>query len=129
LWLIVGAIAVAVYASRARRTAISLRRVGAAKAGEWAKPFDGRLTIDAALPHAGTYAVADGGRLAGVVAGRKGTAVRDVMIPWTHDLSVSSDEPISVAIERFAKSDVLVVVDESGTVRGVLDRQTVKAKL
>lgn len=130
LWLIVGGLFVATLASRARRAARTLRAMGSAKAGEWAKPFTGRLAVDASVPGAGTYAIADGGRLAGVVAGRsKGTLVRDVMVPWTSDLSVRSTEPMSNAIGRLAKGSVLVVLDDNGAVRGVLDRDCVRKHL
>jgi len=126
LWAIVGGALIAVCATRSRRGAVTLRRVGAAKAGEWAKPFAGRVTLDAAVPGAGTFAVADGGRLAGVVSGRAGEPVRDVMVPWTSEIAVRSNEPVSSALTRLANGSVLVVVDESGTVCGVLDRAAVK---
>jgi Zn-dependent protease len=129
LWLVVGGLIVAACATRARRTAITVRRLGDAKAGEWAKPFAGRLSVDASVPREGTYAVADGSRLAGVAVGRSGEAVRDVMVPWTHDISVRSDEPLSSALGRLASGSVLVVVDDNGTVRGVLDGASVREHL
>jgi len=130
LWMIAGGVLIATRASRARRAALTVRRIGSAKAGEWAKPFAGRLSVDASVPSDGAYAIADRGRLAGVVAGhRKGVPVREVMVPWTTDLAVHSEDPMSGTLARLAKGSVLVVLDDNGTVRGVLDRTCVRENL
>jgi hypothetical protein len=129
LWLVVGGIIVLTTASRSRRAAIALRRIATVTAGEWAKPFAGRVTINGALPSSGTFAVADEGRLAGVVSGRSGEPVRDAMVPWTSDIAVRSTEPVTTALGRLARGSVVVVVDESGTVRGVLDPSVVAERL
>ena len=129
LWLVVGGIIVAITASRARRAAITLKRIETVTAGEWAKPFAGRVTVNGALPAAGTFAVADEGRLAGVVSGRSGDVVRDAMVPWTSEIAVRSTEPVTSALGRLANGSVVVVVDENGTVRGVLDPSVVAERL
>ncbi len=129
IWLVVGGIIVAVCASRERRAAVALKRIGGATAGEWAKPFAGRVTLDGALPSSGTFAVADSGRLAGVASGRSGESVRAAMVPWTSDIAVRSTEPVTRALGRLARGSVVVVLDENGTVRGVLDPSMVEERL
>jgi Zn-dependent protease len=129
LWLIVGGIIVATTATRARRAALTLRRAAMTKAGDLAMPFAGRVSLDEALPGTGTFAVADGGRLAGVVSGRTGESVRDAMVPWSNKIAVGSGESVAAALGRLANGSVLVVVDDNGTVRGVLERSTIEGRI
>jgi CBS domain-containing protein len=103
--------------------------------GQWARPFAGRLDIRTFAPAGGgPYAVADGGRLAGVLIEshvREGTPVSDLMIPWTNELGMPSDAPLKGALERLSRNDVdcVVVLDQQGIVRGVLDEGAVRAQL
>jgi CBS domain-containing protein len=114
-----------------------IRSIETQTAASWAKPFVGRIKADSLVPaNGGPYAVADEGRLAGVLlpattATRAGASVRDVMVPWTKGISVRGSEPLDRALEQLARqpSRVLVVLDEEGVVRGVLDGQSVRSNL
>jgi Zn-dependent protease len=103
--------------------------------GQWARPFAGRLDVATVAPAGGgPYAVADEGRLAGVLIEdhvREGARVSDLMVPWAAELGMPSDAPLSGALERLARKDVdcVVVLDEQGIVRGVLDEGAVRAQL
>ncbi len=130
LWLALTGIFVITCARRSRRASRTVRRLQSATAGQWAKPFAGRLTPNAAVPSQGTYAVAEGGRLAGVVAAqRKGARAADVMVPWTNDIAVRADEPVDSALSRLSRRPLLVVLDDRGAVKGVLDRTCVREHL
>ena len=103
--------------------------------GQWARPFAGRLDVRTLAPSGGgPYAVADGGRLAGVLIEshvRAGTPVSDLMVPWSPDLGMPSDAPLMGALQRLSKDgvDVVVVLDREGVVRGVLDEGAVREQL
>jgi hypothetical protein len=101
--------------------------------GAWTRPFVGRLNADDPAPGGeGPFAVSDEGRLAGVIARpvRPGARARDAMVAWTSDLGIRSDVPLERAIERLAKGqEPLIVVDERGVVRGVLDESAVRTQL
>ncbi len=53
------------------------------------------------------------------------------MVPWTSGISISSSESLEHALEQLARQPgrVLVVLDDEGIVRGVLDDQSVRANL
>jgi hypothetical protein len=103
--------------------------------GQWARPFAGRLDIRTHAPAGGgPYAVADGGRLAGVLIEshvREGAPVSDLMVPWSADLGMPSDAPLVGALQRLSRDgvDVVVVLDREGVVRGVLDEGAVRDHL
>ena len=103
--------------------------------GQWARPFAGRLDVRTLAPAGGgPYAVADEGRLAGVLIEshvREGARVSELMVPWSNDLGIPSDAPLSSALQRLASDDVevVVVLDREGVVRGVLDEGAVRAQL
>lgn len=103
--------------------------------GEWARPFAGRLDIRTAAPAGGgPYAVADDGRLAGVLIEshvREGVRVSELMVPWSAELGMPSDAPLTGALQRLSREgvDVVVVLDREGIVRGVLDEGAVREQL
>jgi Zn-dependent protease len=102
-------------------------------AGSWAHAFAGRIGPDDAIPALdGIFAVADGGRLAGIASGAAaGRVARDAMIPWSSQLSVTADDPLRSALERMAalQADAVVVLDGEGVVRGVLSKDGVRANI
>ncbi len=103
--------------------------------GQWARPFAGRLDIRTLAPAGGgPYAVADAGRLAGVLIEshvREGARVSDLMVPWSHELGMPSDAPLVGALQRLSRDgvDVVVVLDREGIVRGVIDESAVREQL
>lgn len=134
-WLVL--IGVFVFISSAWKTPRGpvLPDLGGHTVGEWARPFAGRLDIRTLAPAGGgPYAVADDGRLAGVLIEshvREGERVSDLMVPWTSDLGMPSDAPLLGALERLSGEgvDVVVVLDQQGIVRGVLDETSVREHL
>jgi Zn-dependent protease len=134
-WLVLIGIFVFVGSSWKAASAPVLPDLGSHTVGEWARPFAGRLDIRTVAPAGGgPYAVADDGRLAGVLIEshvREGAPVSDLMVPWTSDLGIPSDAPLTGALERLSRKDVdvVVVLDRQGIVRGVLDESAVRAQL
>lgn len=102
-------------------------------AGDWARPFAGRVSIDDPIPAAeGLFAVSERGRLAGIASGdRAGSVARQAMVPWSSRLSCSASDPLTTALERMAATGTgaVVVLDEEGVVRGVLSEDGVRAHL
>jgi Zn-dependent protease len=137
LWLILVGVFIVSEASRVGRSARVAGLVAGGTAGTWARPFAGRLKAETLVPaDGGPYAVSDGPRLAGVLmpsaldVGR-GRPAREVMIPWTPDIALPSDASIPSVLEQLAASTagVLVVLDEGGVVRGVIDTDGVRERL
>ena len=136
LWLVLVGVFVVSEASRAQR-AVAVRAVTEnGTAGSWARPFVGKIRSETLVPaDGGPYAVSDGGRLAGVLlpaalsAGR-GKRAGEVMVPWTPDIALKADVPITAALQRLASTaaGMLVVLDEAGVVRGVIDTECVRAR-
>jgi hypothetical protein len=137
LWLLLAGIFVLV---EARTTGNAIQRVplDGQTAGSWARPFAGRLKADDPVPVVGgPFAVSDGTRLAGVLSSggppNIGARCRDVMVPWTSDLGVRSTTPLREALARLADGEaaktLVVVVDEQGIVRGVLDEEAVRSRV
>lgn len=133
LWLAVVGAFVWRTARTERRQARVLALTDGHTAGGWAHPFAGRIGPDDAIPaRDGIFAVADGGRLAGIASGAAaGRPARDAMIPWSSKLSVTADDPLRSALERMAalEADAVVVLDGEGVVRGVLSQDGVRAHL
>jgi Zn-dependent protease len=135
LWFLLAGIFVVAEARSARGRASGSLRIKDLTVGSWARPFVGRIDASSAVPAGeGPFAVSEDGRLAGVLTRtipRPGKRVGDVMIPWTADLGVSADAPLSTALERLATAStpVVVVVDREGVVRGVLDEYAVRERL
>jgi Zn-dependent protease len=133
LWLILAGAFVFSRASEARNSGLA-GFVGDATVGSWARSFAGRVLVHDTVPDGGgPYAVSDGGRLAGVLTTdslktNQGSVAGHVMTPWTADVGVSASEPLEHALERLAAGHdtVLVVLDENGVVRGVLDTEAVR---
>lgn len=137
LWLVLVGVFIISEASRVGRGARVAGLVAGGTAGTWARPFAGRLKGETLVPSdGGPYAVSDGPRLAGILmpaaldVGR-GRPARDVMIPWTPDIALPADASIASVLEHLATSTagVLVVLDEGGVVRGVIDTDGVRARL
>ncbi|MEX0875369.1 MAG: site-2 protease family protein [Actinomycetota bacterium] len=136
-WLVVTGIFIATTATKMVGSAKLIASIENETAASWAKPFVGRIKADAVVPpKGGPFAVADEGRLAGILlpsttATRAGASVRDVMVPWTNGISVRGTEPLERALEQLARQPghVLVVLDEEGVVRGVLDDHSVRSNL
>jgi Zn-dependent protease len=136
LWLILAGAFVFSRASEARSAGLA-GFVRDATVGSWARPFAGRVPIDETVPDGGgPYAVSDAGRLAGVLPrqmlkANAGRVARDVMVPWTSGIACSAGEPLERALERLATNHdtVLVVLDEHGVVRGVLDTDAVRERI
>jgi Zn-dependent protease len=137
MWLLIVGGSVATEAARARRAVRVASLVADATAGGWARPFAGRIRSDTPVPRGGgPYAVSDGQRLAGILMpgslwSSRGMSAGAAMIPWSPDIALRSDAPAGAALERLAASPsgVLVVLDEGGIVRGVLDAEGVQARL
>ncbi|HYZ93753.1 MAG TPA: site-2 protease family protein [Actinomycetota bacterium] len=134
LWLAVVGGFLLSEASRSRRAARVVEAVAEGTAGAWARPFVGRVRSEMPVPEGGPYAVSDGARLAGILMPheRDGTQIAaDVMIPWTPDIALPSDAPISRVLEQLSTtgSRVLVVLDDAGVVRGVIDSDGVQTRL
>jgi Zn-dependent protease len=134
LWMVLVGGFVLSEAGRARRAARVVAAVAEGTAGNWARPFVGRVRAEMPVPEGGPYAVAEGSRLAGVLMPTKaanGRRAGDVMIPWTSDIALPAAAPISLALEQLASTEagVLVVLDEGGVVRGVIDAESVQARL
>lgn len=141
LWLGVVGVFLVFLASSARRAARVAASLEEHAAGSWAKPFAGTLTMDTTMSRVAPgddrpYAVADGGRLAGVLLpAEQGTtratsrSVADHMIPWAPGITFPAGEPLTRALERLAvqPSGLLVIVNEAGAVVGVLDDDAVRA--
>lgn len=135
LWLVLIGIFVFIGSNWQTRRAPVLPVLDGQTVGQWARPFAGRL--DAASPApagGGPYAVAEAGRLAGVLTEarvREGIRVSDLMVPWTSDLGMPAETPLLTALKRLsdAHADVVVVVDAKGVVRGVLDEGAVRERL
>lgn len=137
LWLaLIGAFVVS-EATRMSRARTVAAQVEGATAGSWARPFTGRVRAETEVPvSGGPYAVSDGSRLAGILIPRsmkanRGKRASEAMIPWTPNIGLPADSPLPDALERLAASraGALVVLDERGVVRGVLDADTVRARL
>jgi Zn-dependent protease len=132
LWLLLAGIFVLSEARATERAAPARPDLEGHTVGAWARPFVGRLDAADPVPDGGgPYAVSDGGRLAGVLAQGRVTAgarTGDLMVPWSSDLGMRTDTPLSTAVERLAKGDatLIVVVDERGVVRGVLDEHSIR---
>jgi hypothetical protein len=142
LWLALAGIFVLSQGPRAIEEADALARATrkpSGAIGTWALPFAGRVDADdeAPPPTGRPYAVAEDGRLAGILPPRlpgspsRMGSVRDQMIPWSAELGVSARTPASAALSRLAREEVpvLVVLDEQGVVRGMVDEATVRLKL
>jgi Zn-dependent protease len=135
VWLVLIGVFVFAGSSWATARAPVLPDLGSRTVGQWARPFAGRLDIRTHAPAGGgPYAVADDGRLAGVLIEshvREGAPVSDLMVPWTTDLGMPADAPLTGALERLSRKDVdvVVVLDGQGIVRGVLDEGAVRAQL
>ena len=136
LWLILIGVFVVSEASRAGRSARVAGIVAGGTAGTWARPFAGRLRAETLVPDdGGPYAVSDGPRLAGVLMPAalevgKGRPAREVMIPWTPDISLRSDAAIPAVLEKLSASTAGVpVVLDDGVVCGVIDADGVRARL
>lgn len=141
-WLIVLGAFLLVLATASRRATRVAARLGGESAGRFASPFAGTLAPDEPLvlrrlvPRE-PWAVATGGRLAGIVnpdsvsSSLDGGPVRDAMVPWTASLAIQARQPLTRALERLAgeASGILVVVDDAGSVIGVLHHAGVRAKL
>jgi CBS-domain-containing membrane protein len=67
----------------------------------------------------------------GALADARGKRAGEAMIPWTSDIALPSETPISSVLQRLASSGggVLVVLDPAGVVRGVIDSDGVQARL
>ncbi len=136
LWLVLIGGFVLSEAVRAQRAWLVSRVTEDGTAGTWARPFTGKIRSETLVPaDGGPYAVSDGSRLAGVLlpaalSSGRGQRARDVMIPWTPDIALGADVPITSALQRLASSEagVLVVLDEAGVVRGVIDTEGVRAR-
>lgn len=133
LWLAVAGLFVLYTATGIRRATRLEAALEGRTAGAWARPFAGRLRMDDVVPAAdGLFAVADGGRLAGIASGtRAGTLAREAMVPWSSGLSCSASDPLPTALHRMAASGAgaVVVLDERGVVRGVLSSDGVRAQI
>jgi Zn-dependent protease len=135
LWLLLVGIFVLVE-GRATGTAVQRAPLDGFSAGAWARPFAGRVKAEDPVPlSGGPYAVSDGTRLAGVLsaggAAPPGTRCADVMVPWTSQLGVRATTPLREALSRLAEPGgrMVVVVDETGIVRGVLDEEAVRSRI
>ncbi len=135
LWLILAGAFVFLYAKPPTvQTPARLPDVEKETAGAWARAFIGRVDADDEVPAIrGPYAVSDNGRLAGVLPAdaSHGARVADVMVPWSPTLGVRSTAPLAEALERLAdqRTPIVVIVDDKGVVRGVLDEAGVRARL
>lgn len=137
LWLIVLGVFLWSEAGRAQRASRFDGIAHDGTAGTWARPFAGKIRSSTVVPaDGGPYAVSDGSRLTGIVlpsalATGKGKTAGDIMIPWTPDIALNADVPIGSAIQRLvaSPSGVLVVLDDGGVVRGVIDTDGVRARL
>jgi Zn-dependent protease len=135
LWLVLVGGFLFSEAGRQRRAARVVAAVAEGTAGTWARPFVGRVRTEMPVPEGGPYAVSDGSRLAGILMPRTADAgdelAGDAMIPWTPEIALQAEAPISRVLEMLATSDsgVLVVLDESGVVRGVIDSEGLQERL
>ena len=57
--------------------------------------------------------------------------VRDVMLPWTPDMTLDASTPLEQGLARLRATPggVIVVLDERGVVRGVLNEDIVRTQL
>jgi Zn-dependent protease len=137
VWLLILGASITAEAGRSGRAVRVAALVADATAGGWARPFAGRIRSDTPVPaDGGPYAVSDGRRLAGILmpgllTTSQGKRAGDAMIPWTPDIALRSDAPAGTTLERLAASSsgVLVVLDDGGVVRGVLDAEGIQAHL
>jgi len=124
---------IAVRAARGARRASAVAAALDAPVGSWATPFAGRVLINQPIPAGqGLFAVADGGRLAGIApASAAGVLARDAMVHWSPDIACRVTDPVKVALRRMAQggADVVVVLDEGGVARGVLSSDGVGERL
>lgn len=135
LWLLLAGVFILSQARATDRT-VPKWQLDSETAGAWARPFVGRVgAADPVPPDGGPYAVSDGPRLAGVLADGMPTDPKkrcgDVMVRWSPELGVRTDAPLRDALERLAHRStiVVVVVDEKGVVRGVLDENAVRTRI
>jgi CBS domain-containing protein len=117
-----------------RRAAAAASVLDGGAAGDWVRPFTGRVSMHDRVPAtAGPAAVSDKGRLAGVVFGSTNDlrAAREAMVRWTPDLTCAASDPLSTALERMSATGagLVVVLDERGVVKGVLTEETVQDHL
>lgn len=134
LWLIVLGVSAIPLAMGHRKAAAVASALDGGAAGDWVRPFTGRVAMHDTVPAAaGPAAVSDGGRLAGIVFGSTSDrrAAREAMIRWTPDLTCSATDPLSIALERMSATGagVVVVLDERGVVKGVLTEEAVRDHL
>ncbi|MEX2394532.1 MAG: hypothetical protein WD826_08650, partial [Actinomycetota bacterium] len=133
LWLVLVGVFVLVEARIPRRDPGPPIDLRGQTVGAWTRSFVGRVTADDPVPAGdGPYAVSDEGRLAGVLTGRsvRSGRTREAMIPWTSELAIRADAPLERAIDRLATGQQpLIVIDEKGVVRGVLDEVAIRARL
>ena len=134
VWLALAGLFVILEARASQPEHGRLPAVNGVAVGDWIRPFAGRVDANSTVPtHGGPYAVSDDGRLAGVLphGSPERIAVRDMMIPWSSDLKLPDDAPLAQGLERLAsgKAPLVVVVDKTGTVRGVLDEAAVRERL
>lgn len=141
LWLVVVGAFVTTLATAARRSASVARELEGQQAGPWARPFGGAVTPDDLVtpvtPNGkAPLAVTDRGRLTGVLpvgleVADRGRPARDHMVPWTPRLAYRASDPLPRALELLARgrSGLLVVLDERGSVVGVLDHEGVRDRL
>jgi Zn-dependent protease len=135
LWLLLAGIFILAEA-RASDRQVPVLPLDDQTAGAWARPFAGRIAATDPVPaEGGPFAVSDGTRLAGVLArggaASPGTTCADVMVPWSSGIGVRTHAPLREALARLAEpqTKLVVVVDEKGIVRGVLDEYAVRARL
>jgi Zn-dependent protease len=133
LWLVLVGVFVLVEARAPRRDPVPTIDLHGQTVAGWTRAFIGRVGADDPIPAGeGPYAVSDEGRLAGVLTGPgvRGGRARDSMIPWTSELGIRADAPLERAIDRLASGQQpLIVIDEKGVVRGVLDEVAVRSRL
>jgi hypothetical protein len=135
LWLLLAGIFILAEA-RASDGQVPVMALDDQTAGAWARPFAGRVAATDPVPAAGgPFAVSDGTRLAGVLAhggvAAPDTICADVMVPWTSGIGVRTHAPLREALARLTEPEtqLVVVVDEKGIVRGVLDEDAVRSRV
>lgn len=137
LWLVILGVFLWSEAGRAQRTSRIDQVALDGTAGMWARPFAGKIRSTTVVPsEGGPFAVSDGSRLAGVLLpsalrSARGQTAADLMVPWTPEIALDADVPMSAAIQRLtaSSSGLLVVLDGSGVVRGVIDDEGLRARL
>lgn len=136
LWMLVFGAFIGWEATTARRAAGAVVTFGDGTAGSWARPFAGRVRAENVVPlDGGPYAVSDGDRLAGILMPStllisRGRRASEVMIPWTPEIALEAETPVASVVERLAgPGPGVVIVLENGVVRGVIDADSVRARL